>query len=442
MQPIDYNELISNRERLIVWQQLQRARQVDGLRLNLGCGNILIPGYTNVDLYSPNADVKEDIRNMTFKQNSAIEIIAQQVLEHLPYRDVFETLKHWYNILDFGGTIEIGSPDIEFLFQGFLEGSDNEKWQKYIWMIYGEQTSASVSEKNNIRNKVPFNPGLVHMGGFSLGYMIRMLEDIGFRMIDAYNYDGYGAPCLFIYAMKPFKIEKIHNVLENDVAIGAFTNRTDYIVNLWESANKYLPHIPFITRINRDSIVKNMTLLREDFIKSGKRYFVYLDDDIEILNSDIIKNALELLIKNKYAIVSVYSTFDPVALTNHYSPAEKGLIAREHNFAVGYFICSDSWRIGNILPDLNLPDPNLAIDADFSVASRLEGFQIGISADYVYHLAQKTHPGIVNSQPTLDYFMNKYGEYYFDYTKYGGSVIEWNSKDIDFTYTLDKNLKL
>jgi len=424
VQPIDNNQLIQNREKLIVWQQQRRTRDVEGLRLNLASGNTHLPGYVNVDLYSPGADRKEDIRSLTFKPNSAVEIIAQHCIEHLPFREVFATLQHWYDILDYRGTIEIGMPDIELCFQCFLEGSDDEKWQKYIWMIYGEQTEASAIEKNNIRTKLPFSPGLVHRGGFSLGYMIRMMEDIAFRMLDAYNYDGYGAPCLFIYAMKPPKIEKSRSILEEDVAIGSFTNRTDYIPTLWQSANKYLPHIPFVSRINRDNIVKNMTLLRQDFIKTGKRFWVYLDDDIQFLNSDIIKNALIELVAQKYTIMGVYSTGNPDFITLPYSPAERGMIVRDHTYAVGYFIMVDSAKISYILPDINLPDPNLAIDADFNVTARKHGFAIGISSDYIYHFSQKAHPGIYDSTPTINYLMNKHGEFYFTYSGYGGSVIE------------------
>jgi len=171
-----------------------------------------------------------------------------------------------------------------------------------------------------------------------------------------------------------------------------------------------------------------MTTLRDDFIKTGKRFYVYLDDDIQFLNSDIIKNSLDFMVEKNYGIVSVYSTFDASVLNNPYDPKGKGLIARNHNFAVGYFIMVDSKKVGNILPDINMPDPNLAIDADYSVAARAAGFNIGIAAEYVYHLRQKEHPGIPDSQPTIDYLRKKWGEYYFHYTQYGGAVIEWGTE--------------
>jgi hypothetical protein len=226
------------------------------------------------------------------------------------------------------------------------------------------------------------------------------------------------------------------NALEKDCIMGTFTNKGEepYLKYLRASVKNFLPEIPFVTISNSPyPINKNMSLLQNKFFESGKRYHVYFDDDIIILNSDIIKNALSLLVREKYGIVSVYSTFDKKVLESPYNPRGFGLTARDHNFAVGYFIMVDNKKVGNILPDLNLPDPNLAIDADFSIAVRATGYKIGISEDYVYHAQKDTHPGNPNSQPTIDYFFKKWGQYYFNYTQYGGSVIEWGTGKGSYT---------
>ena len=215
------------------------------------------------------------------------------------------------------------------------------------------------------------------------------------------------------------------SVLEKDCAIGCFTHRNTYIGYLQESAKKFLPEIPFITVINNAEIADNMSLLRDKFIETGKRFVVYMDDDIMFLNSTIIKDAIETLVKYKAGICTVYSTFDVGSLNAPYDAKGKGLVERYHNYAVGYFILCDQEKVGHILPDKSLPFKNTAVDASFSVAARADGWSIVISPNYVYHLWKNTKANMEQIEPTNAYLMNKYGRFYFDYSQYGGCCIEW-----------------
>ena len=57
------------------------------IKLNLGCGDKLIPGYVNVDVVQERAgkqpDVNCDIRNLkVFGDNYADEVLAVHVVEH------------------------------------------------------------------------------------------------------------------------------------------------------------------------------------------------------------------------------------------------------------------------------------------------------------------------------------------------------------------------
>jgi hypothetical protein len=420
VQSIDKNEMARNREKLMAWQREHWFRKEDNiLRLHLGSGHLYLNGYKNVDPYTIEADYKEDMRELpSFKSNTVNEIVSHHALEHIPQRDVFPTLQKWYDLLVPGGTLEIGMPDVELCMQTFLEASEKEKWDFDIFTLYGWQMEDSDTS---------FSLGQTHMAGFSLGRFVRMLEDIGFRMLEAYNYDGMGTPSLFIYAIKPVAFENRGTILEQDTAIGTFTNKATCIVDLWKSVNKYIPHIKFMTRFNRGGINLGMSLLREDFVASGKRYWCFLDDDIQFLNSDIIKNALELLVKEKYGAVTVYSTFNTDVFSKPYDASK--LISRSAKWAVGYFIMVDSHKVGNILPDMNLPDPNTSIDTSYSVDIRMAGYDIGMSSDYVYHLFKevKSNPMVIDI--TNKYLMNKYGQFYYDWCQYPENVIEWNGEN-------------
>jgi hypothetical protein len=355
MQAIDQKLLAENRNKLVSWQNQQWNRNADGIRLHLGSGKVHLDKYINIDLYSDTADLKEDIRYLpSFKPNTVKEIVAHHVLEHLPLRDSYPTLKRFYEVLEPNGTIELGLPDFELSAQFFLESSENDKWKQNIYKIFGGQTEDpgfKMDGESEPTEYFEFQEGQVHRAGFSLGYFVRMVENIGFRMIRCFWYDAYGSPSFFVYAYKP-EPPVYKSILEKDVALGVFTNKCLYLSNLWESVNKFLPQIPFFTRIQRGPINIGMKLLQEDFRKSKKRFHIYLDDDIAFINTDIIKNALEYLVSEKHGCVSVYSDFDNKCLITPYNPKERKLESRPHRWATGYFICVDNLRLSDVEPDL------------------------------------------------------------------------------------------
>ena len=408
---INWEDMYRKRDQLIAWQGQQWGRQAEGLRLHLGCGTLLLPGYTNVDLYTEEAEVHADVRSLDFEPGTAIEIVCHHVLEHLPVRDITPTLRHWYDLLAPGGTIEIGVPDLGLCMEAFLAAPNQELKDLYRSTIYGDQTEE----------------GRFHQAGFTLGEWIRVVEDVGFHMIEAYNYDGNGTPSAFMYATKPASSSA--SLLERDVVIGTFTHRTDYLPALWRSANEHLAQIPFVTRHHSGPINAGMELLRQDFIKTGKRYWVFLDDDIQFLDGNIIRDCVQAMIKNQWAVCHVHSSFDTGVLTRPY-PDTVAMIGdqREHeiSWATGYFIMVDSTKVGHIQPDLQLPDPNTAVDTSYSVAIRALGHRIGIVPHVVYHF--KKEGSWVNEdviEPTNRYLQQKWGDFYFQNAVYQGNVLEW-----------------
>ena len=408
---INWGELSRRRNQLIAWQQQQWNRQAEGLRLHLGCGTVLLPGYTNIDLYVEGADVHADIRALGVEPGTAVEIVCHHVLEHLPMRDVAPTLRSWYDLLAPGGTIEIGMPDLGLCMEGFLTAS-YESREHYRRTVYGDQ----------------FMEGRFHQSGYTLGEWIRIVEKAGFSIIEAYNYDANGAaPSAFIYAMK-MDTPSAH-LLERDVVMGTFTHRTDYLPALWQSVRDHLPQIQFVTRHHPGPINMGMELLRQDFINTGKRYWIFLDDDIQFLNEDVIYDCVQSMIKNQWAVCHVHSTFLKEALTRPYADTVatiKDPSEREISWATGYFIMVDSTKVGDVKPDLQLPDPNTSVDTSYSVAIRALGHRIGIVPHVVYHL--KKEGSWANREviePTNRYLRNKWGDFYFQNAVYQGDVLEW-----------------
>jgi hypothetical protein len=413
LQPINIDELIRGREKLLKLQkETWYNGETSGLCLHVGSGHDNLKGFTNVDPYVNESDSKDDMRYLpSFKENSVSRIVSNHSMEHLPIRDFWKALRRWFQVLIPSGTIEIAMPDIELVAQMFLESQEKEKWNRRIFEMFGAQTEDApswVTHEWSTRDDYPFSEGQVHMSGLSLGHAVRMVEDAGFRMVDGFWYDGWGTGCFYIRAMKP-EINITSTVLEKDTVIGVFTNRTDFLPDLWRSANKFLPHIQFMTRIHKDTIVFNMNRMRTDFIGSGKRFQIYIDHDIQFLDSDIIRNALATITKFKAAICTTYMTYNPDVLTSAYN--SQGLKEQLQPWCVGYLTMIDTKKI-NPIPDMSLPSPNTAIDVSTSMNIRKAGYDICIAPSYVYHLQKYVPHDIEADRITQEYIKKKWGSFY------------------------------
>lgn len=419
---LNHEMLATNRDKLRVWQgeRWYRALPLGYQRLHLGCGAVHLPGALNVDVRA-DADVVCDLRDYPYQPASVDDIICHHVLEHLPMRDTAPLLQKWAGALRPGGTLEIGVPDLDLMAAAWLEADETARWTRYAWTIYGGQSDEAPVEPWATQQP-PYNPHQTHQAAFTLGYLVRQLEAVGLRMIDAFWYDGHGTPSAFVFAQKPAAIAP--TVLEEQTVMGTFTHRCEYLPGLWASVNRHLPQVQFVTQIARDTpINRNMAALRDLFRATGKRFWLFLDDDIHFLSTDIVDRAVAFLLRDGHAAVSAYSTFEPDALSRPYD--RTALQPRTTTWATGYFILVDSWRVGHIEPDLNLPDGNTAVDTSYSVAIRAAGHSIGIVDDYVYHVRKPVvaKPDIIKC--TNEYLLARWGQFYFDIARYDGNVMEW-----------------
>lgn len=98
------------------------------LKLNLGSGDSKIPGFVSVDLYDAMAEVKADICELPFEDNSVSEIVAYQVIEHVPYQKSEQMFKEMYRVLQDGGTVILETPDVEYIAKDILENGITDKW--------------------------------------------------------------------------------------------------------------------------------------------------------------------------------------------------------------------------------------------------------------------------------------------------------------------------
>lgn len=105
------------------------------LKLNLGSGDSKLPGFVSVDKYDTTADIRADICELPFDDNSIDEIVAYQVIEHLEYNKSQQMFDEMYRVLKPGGTAIVETPDIDVVCRKILKEGLTDNW---LYNLVGE----------------------------------------------------------------------------------------------------------------------------------------------------------------------------------------------------------------------------------------------------------------------------------------------------------------
>ncbi len=95
------------------------------MKLHLGCGNVILPGFVNVDAVGgPGVDVVDDVRFLTaFPDECASLIYASHVLDHMGRHEVPDVLATWRRVLRPGrGGLRLAVSDFAAVVRCYLEG--------------------------------------------------------------------------------------------------------------------------------------------------------------------------------------------------------------------------------------------------------------------------------------------------------------------------------
>lgn len=124
------------------------SRVSQGTRLNLGCGDKILPGYVNVDVAPSRAgrapDVLCDLRDLApFDTESCDEVLSVHVVEHLWRWEVVEVLREWMRVLKPGATMILECPNLATACEEFLRDSvggarSGKEGQRTMWVLYGD----------------------------------------------------------------------------------------------------------------------------------------------------------------------------------------------------------------------------------------------------------------------------------------------------------------
>jgi predicted SAM-dependent methyltransferase len=135
------------------------------MKLNLGCGGDLLPGYINCDKYYEKADIICDVNKLPFEDNSVEEIFACHIIEHFDFREAFVVLEEWKRVLKDGGLLIVETPDLLETCRAFINASEDQRIA-----LYGHLFSTPwVSE------------GLIHKFLYTETQLGGTLKSLGFR---------------------------------------------------------------------------------------------------------------------------------------------------------------------------------------------------------------------------------------------------------------------
>lgn len=142
--------------------------EVDGIRLNLGCGVYPLDGFINVDQFeSVNPDLLGDATCLPFKAGTVDEIYAGHILEHFHFEDGKNALRYWFSLLKPGGKIAITVPDYDFLVKKY---ADN-------------MTPEALIDFNNTYIYSGIQPS-PHLFAYSAALLEKVMKDAGFIQVE------------------------------------------------------------------------------------------------------------------------------------------------------------------------------------------------------------------------------------------------------------------
>lgn len=139
------------------------------MKLNLGCGDDKREGFVNIDLREDVADVVGNVQSLPYADGTVTEILASDILEHLPPTRTMPTLQEWHRVLQQGGTLIVRVPNLLQLARWIVE---NYQVQAAITNIYGGHKFGPDGEWDH------------HCTGWTPERLEAVLHKAGFDVID------------------------------------------------------------------------------------------------------------------------------------------------------------------------------------------------------------------------------------------------------------------
>lgn len=165
-----------------------------GVKLHVGCGGDIRPGYVNIDEFDPRADVKMPLQRLTYPEASVERLEGYMVLEHLSPEDALAFVTNAHRMLEPGGMLVLECPDlakVSRLIVAFADDADYlERGAFGLRGIFGEPTDHMTS-------------GDYHKWGYTPSTAIKLMRAGGFK--DVRILDGTS----HAYPLRDMRVEAV-----------------------------------------------------------------------------------------------------------------------------------------------------------------------------------------------------------------------------------------
>jgi len=110
------------------------------LKLNIGCGTDIQPGYINIDTRKTHESVViADVRSLPYQPNTVDEIRAIDVYEHVSFKESRKLLEHWVSLLKPNGLLYIQATSLMPLMDLADKANTIKEIETVIARIFGGQ---------------------------------------------------------------------------------------------------------------------------------------------------------------------------------------------------------------------------------------------------------------------------------------------------------------
>jgi SAM-dependent methyltransferase len=101
------------------------------LRLHLGCGTCVLPGWVNIDRVARAPGVVTDIDPTTlpYPDGAVTEVLAEHLFEHFSFSEEGLVWREMARVLRPGGVLTLEVPDFEWVCGRFLQAED--AWREF-----------------------------------------------------------------------------------------------------------------------------------------------------------------------------------------------------------------------------------------------------------------------------------------------------------------------
>lgn len=138
------------------------------MKLHLGCGSRLWDGYVNIDAVG--GDVQADIRALPYEDDTADEIAAIHVFEHLYFNEAPKVLQEWHRVLKPGGVLVLELPCLDKVL-AIYRSTNLIDDQMMLWPLYGDPRT----HKSELD---------LHKWAWTMRALKAALENAGFLLVD------------------------------------------------------------------------------------------------------------------------------------------------------------------------------------------------------------------------------------------------------------------